>query len=159
MSTLKKQFEGEYLHKANDNYVLALKRQAAQVESCVHDIMRPKYEAKRSRSMAAARKHLCDRQRPFGAKEERVDAGIDGALRFFNHNYTVRQAEICDVKKHIRCNARRLMNRQLVQEEPLARAMGESIHARFHELALGRTFTITNTVSPRQEEEECSHPS
>ena len=128
MSTLKRQFEGEYLHKANDNYFLALKRQTAQVESCVHDIMKPKYEAKRSRSMAAARKYLCDRYRAFGAKEDVVDTGIEGDIRFFNHNYTARQAEIFDVKKQIRSNARRLKYKQILREEPVARALAENIH-------------------------------
>lgn len=90
MTTLKRQFESEYLHKANDNYYFALKKQTAQVESCVYDIMKQKYEAKRSQSMAAARKYLCDRYRPFGAKEDVVDTGIEGDIRFFNHNYTAR---------------------------------------------------------------------
>ena len=90
MSTLKSQFEGEYLHNANDNYYLALKNQTTEVESCIADIMRQKYEAKRSRGMAAARKHLCDRYGAFDAKEAVVNTGIEGDIRFFNHNYTAR---------------------------------------------------------------------
>jgi len=129
MATLKRQFAGEYLHKANDNYYLALKKQTAQVESCVHDIMKQKYEAKRSQSMATARKYLCDRYRPFGAKEDVVDTGIEGDIRFFNHNYTARQAEIFDVKKQIRSNARRLKYKQMMTEQPVAKAMSEYIQS------------------------------
>jgi hypothetical protein len=133
MSTLKSQFEGEHLHKANDNYYLALKKQTAEVESCVADIMRQKYEAKRSRSMAAARKYLCDRYRAFGAKEAVVNTGIEGDIRFFNHNYTARQAEIFDIKKQIRSNGRRLKIKLLMSEAPVAEAMSEYLQAQFPE--------------------------
>ena len=128
MATLKSQFVGEYLSQANGNYFLALKRQAADVESCVHDMMKPQYEAKRSQSMCSARKYLCDRYRPFAAKEDRVDTGIEGDIRFFNHNYTARQAEICDVKRQIRSNARRLKYKQTMCDVHAAKAMAESIH-------------------------------
>lgn len=140
MSTLQRQFVGEYLPKTNNNYYLALKKQTAQVESCVHGLTKQKYEARRSQSMAVAHQYLCDRYRPFGAKEAVVDAGIEGDIRFFNHNYTARQAEIFDVKRQIRSNARRLKYKQMMTEEPLAKAMSEYIQARFP--------TVTCTVSP-----------
>ena len=131
MSSLKEQFEGEYLHAADGNYYLALRKQTAGVENCVRNIMKTKYEAKRSHSMATAHKYLCDRYRAFASKENLVNTGIEGDIRFFNHNYTARQAEIFDIKRQIRSNARRLKVKQVMTEGPVGKAMSEYLQARF----------------------------